>query len=284
LDKFKKIGEFVASIIDAISRFFSTATQKINAKTEQIVTINDARNKSATDAIKSTEISTVVQNQTESNKIIENQVIKTENTDKLISALDKNTQSTDEDTKVQKDKKDEWKGRFKTYIVKDMNAVDKTIANNEVSKTNNVTNELNKSNATSDIAKTSIKNEENVINTQKEVLKSQELNKSNVSKENIVNKTNTIAEKSIRNEENISNIQREVLKENNISNTSNIEERNFETVKQKSIQPVEGQTMIPSKRATKRDEIVINVVDKTGSKFGLQIESTGIDLIRTGNA
>jgi TP901 family phage tail tape measure protein len=309
INKFKSIGEFVSKIIDKIGAFFGGAAEKINAKTEQIITINDQRNKLASDAIKSTEINKNIESQiiTETNKTIENEAIKTQNTDKLISALDKNTESTDEETKIQKDKKDEWKGKFKTFIVKDQNVNDKTnITNEYAQKTakkeqNNlaiqkeVFTETNISKTTTDLAKTSIKNEENVVNSQKEILKNTETNKindinnetnkvNNITKQtenSIVDKSNIsnkIAEKSIRNEENVSNVQREILKENNVSNIENVD-----VVRQKQISTSTDIPTFAKNKKQKRDEITINVIDKTGTKFGIQVESTGIDLIRTGN-
>jgi TP901 family phage tail tape measure protein len=285
IDKFKQIGDFVAKIIDKISAFFGNSAETINAKTEQLITVNsDKQNKEVSKEVSKT-LETQDVTETTKNKTIENEAIKTKSADKLANALDKNTKSSENNTEVQKAKKDEWKGKFVTTILKDANI------NNRTNSTNN-------------LAESKIKNEENIINTQKNTLN--EISKNNIKKTdtntfsnselNRVNEINKyvnseLAISSIKNEENVINTQKDVLRESNISeNTSNVLNKEFVSesnlVKQKDISTINNQgntSNTNNRKSDKKQEITINVVDKTGGKFGVQVEGTGITVKPTGN-
>jgi len=282
LDKFKSIGAFVSKIIDSISKFFGDSATKINAKSEQILTVNNKEGNISEKNIKNSVVETT------KNKTIENESLKTDASKKLADALNKNTSSNDENTEIQKAKKDEWKGKFYTSILKNANVP-------SLNKT--VTNEL---------ATTKINNEKNIINEQKQIVdktNQTELSKvSEIAKTDSIEKkaTNTIineitnesfkeseiAKTAIRNEQNVINTQKDVINESNIiENTTNRDLVKESNITQKSTINENTISKTPTNRnENKKSELVITLIDKTNNKFGITVESTGIDVIRTGNA
>jgi len=277
IDKFKQVGKFVSKIIDKISLFFKKSTAKINAKTEQIIKI-EAGDKTSSNEIKKVSETNESKIDRTNEKITEQEITTTKQSDKMAAALDKNTKAV-KDSSIDYGK---WKGRFITTIVKDANVKEK--------------------NVTSELAKTTVRNEENIINTQKNV--TSELAKTTVNKQSetfidsitkmesitISNETlkeSEIAKSTIKNEENIINSQKDVFKENdiirNISNVSNID-RESNIIKQKSVTNTDNVASQNNRRNdNKKDEIKIILIDKTGDKFGVEIESTGVTVTTTGN-
>lgn len=164
-------------------------------------------------------------------------IVKNEHTitgnDKLTDSINKNTLANQENTEIQKAKKDEWKGKFYTSILKNVNTpgFDRTITN--------------------ELATTKVRSEENIINSQKNLNRETNLiqNTSNITSKDIVSTSEIIKQREVTNEKNIAT--------NSVSN---------------------------QKMDTKKQELVITLIDKTGNKFGIQVESTGIEVIRTGNA
>lgn len=221
-------------------------------------------------------------NETTKNKVIENEAIKTDASDKLTDAILLNAKITGENTEIQKAKAGEWKGKFQTYIAKDANITERNI--------------------TSELAKTAINNENNVITKQSELLNKTAVNESNIlnnSENNIINKTSlkesninksTEIVKNLVNESNF--IQSDIIKENEITkNVANVTNTDFVTqrdlVEQKDVENVRNESNI-SNQTNKNNQneggkITINVVDKTGGNYALEVESTGVNVITTGN-
>jgi TP901 family phage tail tape measure protein len=249
INKFKTIGDFIVKIIDTVSNFFKSSTAKINAKTEEIVAINvkhENANKVGNNENK-TALNTVKNKETVNEKTINKEQIKSKDTSKLIASLDKNT----EEIKIQNDKDDQWKGKFYTSKLKDANVVDKTIGNKQIEH--------------SAMAEKTVKQTENNISKEK-----------NISNETF--KNSEIAKTSINNENNIINTQKEVLNDKSLGGDI-VNDRNI--LDKKETMPIAQSSR---RQENKKNELVIKVVDNTGNKFSIEVESTGIDVIRTGNA
>lgn len=123
----------------------------------------------------------------------------------MVSAINKNTDELEKNTSATKDG---WTGRFTTSVLKDANISEKSTGL-----------------AQREIATSAIVNEQNITNTQKDVI--------------------------------ASSAPQSVITQNS------------------SRQKAEKQT---------NGQITVNIVDKTGGKFGLEVESTGIEVTTTGNA
>lgn len=210
IEKFEYVSDLVSNIIDTVSEFFSKSTDKINAKTEQLIRVHGLETIKAEISDKENKDSEVT--------------LKESGDDKLISALDKNTDEVIKNTNASKD---EWTGRFRTSILKDANISEKSLLITQ-----------------KEIATTAINNENKIINSQKDF--------------SVINKE-------------IVNVNNDVTKgESEISTsdaTQSVVTNNFTAKKQKQ----------------NKEQITISVVDKTGGKFGLQVESTGVETIITGN-
>jgi TP901 family phage tail tape measure protein len=311
IGKFKEIGAFVVKIIDTVSNFFKSSTAKINAKTEEIVAINvKHENDNKVNNENKTALNTVKNKEIVNEKTINKEQIKSKDTSKLIASLDKNT----EEIKIQNAQNDQWKGKFYTSILKDANVSEKGMTIKEPEKLitdKNITKEqrLNgfskpnvskseiefiKSGKADKIFKDKINEINNVSNISNETFKKSEIanttnkeniieSEKNISKEkNISNETfknSEIAKTSIKNEENIVNTQKEVLNDKTLGGEI-VNDRNISDKKEVNM-PVAQSSR---RQENKKNELIIKVVDNTGNKFSIEVESTGIDVIRTGNA
>lgn len=316
------------SNVPGVGKLAQKGLDKINAfQQEQIIKVESLKQKNVLDEIKvnqnsidSKEPYQMFKNEISFNPndilgAVKIEIQKNKETELLANSLDKNTKATLDELEVQKAKKDEWKGKFKTFIAKDYNAKDYNVTNelaktsikneeniakiqNEVNKETITTNEINKSNEISKINEVSRVNDITNSVANKD-LKSTEINKSNEvnkSVNNVVNENNIsnfketeIAKNAIRNEENVINTQKSILKESEIvKNTTNVSNSDIEkvsdVVKQKEVSTFRNEFTTSQNRQNKKETITINIVDKTNNKFGLQIESTGVNVITTGNA
>lgn len=123
----------------------------------------------------------------------------------MVSAINKNTDELEKNTSATKDG---WAGRFTTSVLKDANISEKSTGL-----------------AQREIATSAIVNEQNITNTQKDVI-------ANSAPQSVITQNSS---------------------------------------RQKAEKQTSGQ-------------ITVNIVDKTGGKFGLEVESTGIEVTTTGNA
>lgn len=188
IDKFQEISVFIVGIVDKMSEFFGGAANKLDAKTEKLI-----------------EVYGLDKPETAEEKAVKVEMVKSRDSEKMATAINKNTEALDKNTSAGFG---DWKGRFTTSILRDANISDRTTG---------VTQR--------EIASSAINNENNIINTQNEVIAS------------------------------------------------------------RAPQAVITQNSPPAKRGRSTDKsLTINVVDKTGGRFGIQVEeSTGVEVITTGN-
>jgi hypothetical protein len=95
---------------------------------------------------------------------------------------------------------------------------------------------------------------------------------------NITDRSNELATKTVRNENKIIRTQREVISNKTIANSEVINQRS-----------ALGEVITPSsptrsRQSKQKQEITINVIDKTNGKFGIQVEGTGLEVQTTGNS
>jgi len=143
-----------------------------------------------------------------------------------------------------KSKDKEWTGKFSTSILKDVNVQDRT---SEV-----VQKEIATKDRTSEVV-------------QKEIANSSVLKDVSNTSTNTVQKELAIS--AMNGEINNSNIQNEI---NNNAGPNEVMTKTSSSKKKNN--------------NTTNGNITINVVDKTGGKFGLDVESTGVNLVTTGNS
>lgn len=314
LAKIPKVGKFAQVAVDKINKFQdqninitekkleSVTIEKIQQKelaNKQIIS-DRIENKVSTNNITTNSFFNNINQGRFSESVINEKTIEKAAKDKedaemkkLVDSLNANADATNENSDIQKAVKDQWKGKFFTSILKDANVSDRT----------------------SEIAKNAIRNEENVIQTQKTINESNIIKKSIFNEENITNEQKTILgvqkpvvsgaelsfmnsikgkelaklkfdefikNKNIINQSNISNISNE-------SNISNLSSENFSEsiIKQKQVsQSDEIITPNSSRRRNETDksEIIVTIIDRTGDNFDTEVESTGINVVTTGNA
>jgi hypothetical protein len=160
--------------------------------------------------------------------------ILSDKTAELVKGLGINSRAIQNNTKV---KQKEWKGKFSTTILKDMNAPGKVSESKEI-----------------------------INNSQKEIIK--DLNVPRGTSENI---QKDLAVSAINKEVVNNSIQKEIIKEGKI-----------ETVKPQVVTS-SAPTRSTSKKENVNGVITVNVVNRTGGKFGLEIDSDGVNVVTTGN-
>jgi len=94
-----------------------------------------------------------------------------------------------------------------------------------------------------------------------------------------------IATTAINNENKIINSQKDfsVINKEIVNVNNDVTKGESEISTSDATQSVVTNNFTAKKQKQNKEQITISVVDKTGGKFGLQVESTGVETIITGN-